>query len=103
MKRVIAIFEPSEKLTIKELNDLYHEQIDNASGSPHVHFITSHKFTFIIRYLEKKRFRNVTIYHTSEKTSKHSFKKREGFSSFIELHEALMQDSNEQIYGKEIN
>ena len=95
MKRVIAILEPEEKLTVKDLNDLYHEKIDEASNDPNTHFILSHKFSFALRYLEKKRFRNVTVYHMLGGGEKHPFKKKEGFSSCIELKEALLQDSTE--------
>lgn len=100
MKRSVAIFEPEENLSIKDLNDLYHEQIDEAASDPNTHFIISYKFLFAIRYLEKKRYRNVVIYHILGDNSKHSFKKKEGFTSNIEIQEAMLQDSSEQIVYK---
>jgi len=101
MKHVIAIIEPENNLGTKELNDIYHDRIDDAGSNPNAHFILSHKFTFAIRYLEKKRYRNVTVYHVSD--TKHSFKKKEGFSSYIELQEGLFQDSNEIINDSVLN
>ena len=98
MKRIVAIFEPDEVLSIKELNDVYHEKIDDAGSDPNTHFILSYRFLFALRYLEKKRYRNVTVYHIlGGDTSKHSFRKLEGFSSHIELREGLLQDSTERI------
>lgn len=99
MKRIVAIFEPEGKPTIKELNDIYHEKIDEAGCDPRTHFILSQNFLFAIRYLEKKRYRNVVIYHLINDDTKHSFKRKEGFSSIIELKEGLLQDSTEIIAG----
>ena len=97
--RIVAILEPKKAYNSSELNSLYHEEIDNVLADPKVRIIISENFIFAAKYLENRKFRNCTIYHLGEKP-KHligKFKTKGGFSSAIEIGEALQQDSNEII------
>jgi ribulose bisphosphate carboxylase small subunit len=94
--KIVALFEPKVKYTTSELNSKCHEKIDNLLKDSSVHIIVSENFNFAIKYLEKRRFRNCTVYHKNSIIT--SFKKKGGFTSFIELEECMKQESTEQIY-----
>lgn len=109
MKRVVAILEPKtsiaqsdtflRKYSSSELNSMYHEKIDEVLTDPNVHIVISENFIFAAKYLERRKFRNCTVYHIGD-TPKHNigkFKSKGGFTSLIELEESLKQDSNEVI------
>lgn len=99
-KRIVAIFEPDVPCTNAQLNSGYHEQIDELIRDPSVRIIISENFLFGAKYLNAVGFRNCTVYHIGDEP-KHSigkFKNKGGFTSVIELVEALRQNSTEKIY-----
>lgn len=116
--RIVAILEPKTigqsdtflkytskgrylfEYTSSELNVMYHEKIDEVLTDPNVHIVISENFIFAAKYLERRKFRNCTVYHIGEDTPKHNigkFKTKGGFTSLIELEESLKQDSTETI------
>lgn len=97
--RTVSLFEPKQKYSISELNTLCHEKIDELLSDPKIYIILSENFSFAVRYLQTRKFRNCTIYHTGDDQPKRfqNFKHKGGFTSLIELEESLKQDSQEQI------
>jgi len=96
--RTVSLLEPKAEYSVSKMNILCHEKIDELLADPKIHLILSENFSFAVRYLQTRKFRNCTVYHMEEKPKRaNSFKNKGGFTSLIELEESLKQDSEEQI------
>lgn len=103
-KRVCAIIGPPT-LTASEFNAKM-QPILQVIDDPNISLIISDESgcgTLTLRYLAKRKYRNVTIYHLGEEPkvfkniSGLPFKTQSGFTSYIEINEALRQNSDFQI------
>lgn len=104
-QRICAIIGPST-MTAAEFNAAM-QPILQVIDDPNVSLIISDESgccSLTLRYLAKRKYRNVTIYHLGDENkdmfkniSGLPFKTRGGFTSYIEINEALRQDSDMQI------
>jgi len=103
-RRICAII-GSSAMTAAEFNAAM-QPILQVIDDPNISLIVSDETgcaTLTLRYLAKRKYRNVTIYHLGEEEkvfkniSGLPFKTRRGFTSYIEINEALRQNSELQI------
>jgi hypothetical protein len=98
-KKIIGVICP-DGITFAEFSDRYSSRLDEAMQDPHTHFIFSASSSgYLTKYISGERFRECTIYHTNQKLKSNTakFQTKGGFSSNLEILEAIRQDSTEVI------